>query len=94
VIDDSGALSSGQVLANVMISKTLYSLGRSAGVQAHRVQEAAGGRGWYTTNEPAQLCLLSANEPAVGYLLARRIERRLWQVVWVRGRPRLPWIST
>ncbi|MNE25705.1 hypothetical protein D3C80_1190410 [compost metagenome] len=34
----------------------------------------------YTTNEPAQLCVLSAIEAAVGHLLAQGIERRLWQV--------------
>jgi curli production assembly/transport component CsgG len=34
----------------------------------------------YTTNEPAQLCVLSAIEAAVGHLLAQGIERHLWQV--------------
>ena len=34
----------------------------------------------YTTNEPAQLCVLSVIEAAVGHLLAQGIERRLWPV--------------
>lgn len=72
---------SGQVLANVMTSKTIYSVGRSAGVfkfiEFKKLLEAEVG---YTTNEPAQLCVLSAIEAAVGHLLAQGIERRLWQV--------------
>ncbi|MNI31004.1 Curli production assembly/transport component CsgG [compost metagenome] len=72
---------SGQVLANVMTSKTIYSVGRSAGVfkfiEFKKLLEAEVG---YTTNEPAQLCVLSAIESAVGHLLAQGIERRLWQV--------------
>ncbi|MNY68378.1 Curli production assembly/transport component CsgG [compost metagenome] len=34
----------------------------------------------YTTNEPAQLCVLSAIESAVGHMLAQGIERKMWQV--------------
>ncbi|MNR17562.1 Curli production assembly/transport component CsgG [compost metagenome] len=72
---------SGQILANVMTSKTIYSVGRSAGVfkfiEFKKLLEAEVG---YTTNEPAQLCVLSAIESAVGHLLAQGIERRLWQV--------------
>ncbi|MCY1497822.1 Curli production assembly/transport component CsgG [compost metagenome] len=34
----------------------------------------------YTTNEPAQLCVLSAIESAVAHLIAQGVERRLWQV--------------
>ena len=71
----------GQVLANVMTSKTIYSVGRSAGVfkfiEFKKLLEAEVG---YTTNEPAQLCVLSAIESAVGHLLAQGIERKLWQV--------------
>src|SRR5690606_33357926 len=70
----------GQVLANVMTSNTIYSVGRSAGVFKFivfkQLLEAEVG---YTTNEPAQLCVLSAIESAVGHLLAQGIERRLWQ---------------
>ena len=39
----------------------------------------------YTTNEPAQLCVLSSIEAAVGHLLAQGIERRLWQVAGEAG---------
>jgi curli production assembly/transport component CsgG len=56
-------------------------VGRSAGVfkfiEFKKLLEAEVG---YTTNEPAQLCVLSAIEAAVGHLLAQGIERRLWQV--------------
>ena len=72
---------SGQVLANVMTSKTIYSVARSAGVfkfiEFKKLLEAEVG---YTTNEPAQLCVLSAIEAAVGHMLAQGIERHLWQV--------------
>ncbi|NBA96725.1 CsgG/HfaB family protein [Pseudomonas sp. R5(2019)] len=72
---------SGQVLANVMTSKTIYSVARSAGVfkfiEFKKLLEAEAG---YTTNEPAQLCVLSAIEAAVGHLLAQGIERRMWAV--------------
>jgi curli production assembly/transport component CsgG len=64
-----------------MTSKTIYSVGRSAGVfkfiEFKKLLEAEVG---YTTNEPAQLCVLSAIEAAVGHLLAQGIERHLWQV--------------
>ncbi len=85
----------GQVLANVMTSKTIYSVGRSAGVfkfiEFKKLLEAEVG---YTTNEPAQLCVLSAIEAAVGHLLAQGIERRLWQVAGDAGKGRLRWTST
>lgn len=72
---------SGQVLANVMTSKTIYSVARSAGVfkfiEFKKLLEAEVG---YTTNEPAQLCVLSAIESAVGHLVAQGIERKMWQV--------------
>ena len=72
---------SGQVLANVMTSKTIYSIGQSASVfkfiEFRKLLEAEVG---YTTNEPAQLCVLSAIEAAVAHLVAQGIERQLWQV--------------
>jgi curli production assembly/transport component CsgG len=72
---------SGQVLANVMTSKTIYSVARNAGVfkfiELKDLLEVEAG---YTINEPAQLCVLSAIESAVGHLIAQGIERRLWQV--------------
>ncbi len=71
---------SGQVLANVMTTKTIYSIGRSANVykfvEFKELLEAEAG---YTTNEPAQLCVLSAIEAAVSHLVAQGVERRLWQ---------------
>ncbi|MDT4786889.1 Curli production assembly/transport component CsgG [compost metagenome] len=72
---------SGMVLANVMTSKTIYSVGQSASVfkfiEFKELLEAEAG---YTTNEPAQLCVLSAIESAVAHLIAQGVERRLWQV--------------
>ncbi|TWI58649.1 curli production assembly/transport component CsgG [Pseudomonas duriflava] len=69
----------GQVLANVMTSKTIFSIGRSADVykfiEFKKLLEAESG---YTTNEPAQLCVLSAIESAVAHLITQGIERRLW----------------
>ncbi|CAD5108992.1 CsgG/HfaB family protein [Zestomonas carbonaria] len=71
---------SGQVLANVMTSKTIYSVGRSAGVfKFIEFKELLEMEAGYTTNEPAQLCVLSAIEAAVAHLIAQGIERRLWQ---------------
>lgn len=72
---------SGQVLANVMTSKTIYSVARSASVfKFIELKELLEVEVGYTTNEPAQLCVLSAIEAAVAHLLAQGIERRLWQV--------------
>lgn len=71
----------GQVFANVMTSKTIYSVGRNAGVfkfiEFEKLLEAEAG---YTLNEPAQLCVLSAIESAVAHLVAQGVERRLWQL--------------
>ena len=71
---------SGLVLANVMTSKTIYSVGRNAGVfkfiEFKELLEIEAG---YTTNEPAQLCVLSAIEAAVAHLVAQGIDRGLWQ---------------
>jgi curli production assembly/transport component CsgG len=72
---------SGQVLANVMTSKTIYSTSYNAGVfkfvEFKKLLELEAG---YTTNEPAQLCVLSAIEAAVGHLVAQGIERHMWQI--------------
>jgi curli production assembly/transport component CsgG len=71
---------SGQVLSNVMTTKTIYSIGRNANVykfiEFKELLEAEAG---YTTNEPAQLCVLSAIEAAVAHLIAQGVDRRLWQ---------------
>ncbi|WP_342246935.1 CsgG/HfaB family protein [Pseudomonas sp. OTU5201] len=70
---------SGTVLANVMTTKTIYSVGQSASVfkfiEFKELLEAEAG---YTTNEPAQLCVLSAIESAVAHLIAQGVERQLW----------------
>jgi curli production assembly/transport component CsgG len=70
---------SGMVLANVMTTKTIYSVGQNASVfkfiEFKELLEAEAG---YTTNEPAQLCVLSAIESAVAHLIAQGVERRLW----------------
>lgn len=70
---------SGRVLSNVMTTKTIYSIGRSANVykfiEFKSLLEAEAG---YTTNEPAQLCVLSAIEAAVAHLIGQGIEQRLW----------------
>lgn len=79
---------SGQVLANVMTSKTIYSISHTAGVfkfvEFKKLLEAEAG---YTTNEPAQLCVLSAIEAAVGHLVAQGIERHMWQVAGDKSQP-------
>ncbi|MCF7201983.1 CsgG/HfaB family protein [Pseudomonas oligotrophica] len=71
---------SGRVLSNVMTTKTIFSVGRSANVykfiEFKELLEAEAG---YTTNEPAQLCVLAAIESAVAHLIAQGVERRLWQ---------------
>jgi curli production assembly/transport component CsgG len=76
---------SGLVLANVMTSKTIYSVARSAGVfkfiEFKELLEAEAG---YTTNEPAQLCVLSAIEAAVAHMVALGVERHLWQTADAR----------
>ncbi|WP_371858105.1 CsgG/HfaB family protein [Pseudomonas jinjuensis] len=70
----------GQVLANVMTTKTIFSIGQSASVfkfiEFKKLLEIEVG---YTTNEPAQLCVLAAVESAVAHLIAQGIERHMWQ---------------
>lgn len=71
---------SSQVLTNVMTTKTIYSIGRSANVYKFiEFKELLEMEAGYTTNEPAQLCVLSAIESAVAHLIAQGVERRLWQ---------------
>ncbi|WOD12394.1 CsgG/HfaB family protein [Pseudomonas sp. NyZ704] len=70
---------SSQVLTNVMTTKTIYSIGRSANVYKFiEFKELLEMEAGYTTNEPAQLCVLSAIESAVAHLIAQGVERRLW----------------
>src|SRR3546814_12286348 len=59
---------SGRVLSNVMTTKTIFSVGRSANVSqliAFKAQPDA--EGGYTTNEPPQPCEIPAKEAAVAH---------------------------
>ncbi len=71
---------SSQVLANVMTTKTIYSIARSANVYKFiEFKELLEIEAGYTANEPAQLCVLSAIESAVAHLITQGVEKRLWQ---------------
>ncbi|MBO3275408.1 CsgG/HfaB family protein [Pseudomonas schmalbachii] len=76
----------GHVLANVMTSKTIFSIGQSASVfkfiEFKKLLEVEVG---YTNNEPAQLCVLAAVESAVAHLIAQGIERGMWQAADVNA---------
>lgn len=77
---------SGRVLSNVMTTKTIFSIGRSANVYKYiEFKELLEAEAGYTTNEPAQLCVLSAIEAAVAHLIAQGVERRLWQTAEGNG---------
>lgn len=71
----------GRVLLSVMTTKSLLSREVQAGVfrfiEFKKLLEAEAG---YTTNEPAQLCLLSAIEAGVIHLIAHGVEQKLWAV--------------
>ena len=70
----------GEVLTSVTASKTIAS--QSLGASAFRYvgfKELLQAEAGYTTNEPAQLCVLSAIESAVAHLIAQGVERHLWQ---------------
>ena len=72
-------ISTGEILANVTTTKTIYSKELRAGVYRfidfRRLLEAEAG---ITTNEPVQLAVMSAIESAVIHLIARGMENRLW----------------
>ncbi|MCG7600479.1 curli production assembly/transport protein CsgG [Halomonas sp. McH1-25] len=74
-------ISSGEVLANVTTTKTIYSKEIRAGVYRFidfkRLLEAEAG---VTTNEPTQLATMSAIESAVIHLIARGITTNLWNL--------------
>lgn len=74
-------ISSGEVLANVTTTKTIYSQEVRAGVYRfidfRRLLEAEAG---LTTNEPVQLAVMSAVESAVIHLIARGVRDRLWNL--------------
>ncbi|MDH2374243.1 CsgG/HfaB family protein [Cobetia sp. 3AK] len=72
-------ITTGQVIANVNTSKTIYSRELRAGVYRFidfsRLLELETG---YTNNEPVQLAVMSAIEAAVIHLIAQGVERQLW----------------
>lgn len=74
-------ITSGEVLANVTTTKTIYSKEIRAGVYRFidfkRLLEAEAG---VTTNEPTQLATMSAIESAVIHLIARGITTNLWNL--------------
>lgn len=71
----------GRILLSVMTTKSLLSREIQAGVfrfiEFKKLLEAEAG---YTSNEPAQLCLLSAIEAAVIHMIAQGVEQKLWAV--------------
>ncbi|WP_346796957.1 CsgG/HfaB family protein [Halomonas sp. Bachu 37] len=74
-------ISSGEVLANVTTTKTIYSKELRAGVYRFidfsRLLEAEAG---VTTNEPVQMAVMSAIESSVIHLIAEGVENRLWNL--------------
>lgn len=74
-------ISSGEVLANVTTTKTIYSKELRAGVYRFidfsRLLEAEAG---ITTNEPVQLAVMSAIESSVIHLIARGVTTNLWNL--------------
>lgn len=70
----------GQILANVIAAKTIFSREISASVfryvSLQRLLEMEAG---YTQNEPVQLCVKEAIETAVNMLIAKGIKEKLWQ---------------
>ena len=74
-------ISSGEVLANITTTKTIYSKELRAGVYRfidfRRLLEAEVG---VTTNEPVQLAVMSAIESAVIHLIAKGVESNLWHI--------------
>lgn len=74
-------ISTGEVLANVTTTKTIYSKEVRAGIYRfidfRRLLEAEVGM---TTNEPVQLAVMSAIESSVIHLIARGVESNLWNL--------------
>ncbi|TVU71940.1 MULTISPECIES: CsgG/HfaB family protein [Cobetia] len=72
-------ITTGQVIANVNTSKTIFSRELRAGVYRFidfkRLLEVETG---YTNNEPVQLAVMSAIESAVIHLIAQGVDRQLW----------------
>ncbi|AEX51100.1 curli production assembly/transport protein CsgG [Rahnella aquatilis] len=74
-------VNTGEVLSSVNTSKTILSYEVQAGVfRFIDYQRLLEGELGYTTNEPVMLCLMSAIESGVIYLVNDGIERNLWQL--------------
>lgn len=74
-------ISSGQILADVTTTKTIYSKELRAGfyrfIDFSRLLEAEAG---FTNNEPVQLAVMSAIESSVIHLIARGVTTNLWNL--------------
>ncbi|MGY2796782.1 curli production assembly/transport component CsgG [Ewingella americana] len=74
-------VNTGEVLSSVNTSKTILSYEVQAGVfRFVDYQRLLEGELGYTTNEPVMLCLMSAIETGVIYLVNDGISRNLWQM--------------
>lgn len=74
-------VNTGEVLSSVNTSKTILSYEVQAGVfRFVDYQRLLEGELGYTTNEPVMLCLMSAIETGVIYLVNDGIGRNLWQL--------------
>lgn len=74
-------VSTGEVLSSVNTSKTILSYEFQAGVFRYiDYQRLLEGEVGYTVNEPVMLCLMSAIETGVIYLVNDGLSRNLWQL--------------
>ena len=74
-------VSTGEILSSVNTSKTILSYEVQAGVfRFIDYQRLLEGEIGYTANEPVMLCLMSAIETGVIYLVNDGISRNLWQL--------------
>ncbi|EIC85167.1 curli production assembly/transport protein CsgG [Serratia sp. M24T3] len=74
-------INTGEVLSSVNTSKTILSYEFQAGVfRFIDYQRLLEGEVGYTTNEPVMLCLMSAIETGVIYMINDGIDRNLWQL--------------
>lgn len=74
-------ISTGEILANVTTTKTIYSKELRAGfyrfIDFSRLLEAEAG---FTNNEPVQLAVMAAIEASVIHLIARGVTTDLWKL--------------
>lgn len=74
-------VNTGEILSSVNTSKTILSYEFQAGVFRYiDYQRLLEGEVGYTVNEPVMLCLMSAIETGVIYLVNDGIKRNLWQL--------------